>query len=72
MKPFRCTDDLADGFCELIRAFCTMEPEEGTPLHKFKDDLLAAADIYQSSKTTRCEHSGIEWDKDGKVVGVNP
>lgn len=23
-------------------------------------------------ETTRCEHSGIEWNKDGEVVGVNP
>jgi hypothetical protein len=29
-------------------------------------------DAYDENVTTRCEHSGIEWDKDGKVVGVNP
>jgi hypothetical protein len=59
-------------FCKEIDSFSKHLLTIGTPLHKFQQELINAAEIYRQGETTQCEHSGIEWDKDGKVVGVNP
>jgi hypothetical protein len=70
-KEAKEVEKAIEEFCNLVDQ---MEPvSEYSPYYNLHVRLKKIVKDYREGPTTtRCEHSGIEWDKDGKVGGVNP
>lgn len=68
-------ENMVEEMCKIIDGMAELELTPGTPIHDCQQSLIAGVRRYRKDKesqTTICEHSGLEWDSNGKLIGVNP
>lgn len=68
-------EEIIEEVCVATDEFAKKELTPGTPIYTFQQSMILNVKNYRQAKQTRttiCEHSGVEWNSNGKVVGVNP
>lgn len=66
-------DEMADDLCNIVISMGTVTLTPGTPLHNFQQSMLKIVKRYredEENENTTCEHSGIAFNKDGKLLGI--
>lgn len=69
------SEKVFEEMCKIIDELAELTLTPGTPVYDCQQSLVASVRRYRkdkASQTTICEHSGLEWDANGKLIGVNP
>ncbi len=72
-ENIKIVEMLAKEICNIVDFLAKRELTVDTPIYNFQQEMIVNVNRYRQSKeneTTTCEHSGIVFNKEGKLIDI--